>query len=116
MRLRVLSSFRYLLLVFVSLILFLRMNWSSTAQVTTNLGTVASSMQPGTWAELTNMNGWKMGAGYVIDERDGTNVNILVFADKAVWDPVNRRLLFQGGPHQGTSRAVQYDEQTNAWT
>src|SRR5262245_6403399 len=83
-----------------------------------NLATLASSLQPGQWGELTGMNGWVVNGGFVIDNQDGSNANIVGpgYTDKAVWDSVNRRLLFQGSPHAGTARAVQYDSDSNTWS
>src|SRR5262249_39809937 len=102
----------------VGLCLLLQNVKSSRAAGETNLGGVASSMQPGTWVELTGMTGFRSGEGSIFDDQTGSNFrSILEFADKAVWDTVSKQVLYYGGSHGGTvQRFVQYDDAANAWS
>ncbi|MFZ5469580.1 MAG: fibronectin type III domain-containing protein [Myxococcota bacterium] len=84
----------------------------------TPLGTLAASMQPGTWAKLET-NDFQGGAIFKSVD-DGS---ILEFTNEAQWDPVGRR-VFIIGTARGNSAAygvrnqkwVQYSEATNSWT
>ena len=84
------------------------------------LADLAASMQPGTFAELTNMSGWNSGG--ILNPLDVSGCQsgdyITQYAEKAGWDPVNGRLLFIGQTHGNcyAGRFVIYTESTNAWT
>src|SRR5215813_1335722 len=71
---------------------------SSRAVSGTSLSDLASSMAPGTWKEVTDMSGFKIGQGYIVDDQTASHQrSILEFSDKAVWDAVSKRFLFYGG-------------------
>jgi hypothetical protein len=83
------------------------------------LGNLAASMQPGTFAELTGMNGWDAG-GILVPTDLGCSANdyITQYAEKAAWDPVGQRLLFVGHTHGNCygGRFVLFNEATNTWS
>jgi hypothetical protein len=75
-----------------------------------SLATLATSMAPGSWAQLQTNN-----IGPVLAQGASTG-NILPFAMSGAWDSVGKRMHFLGGDHGGTfSRQVYYDAATNAW-
>jgi hypothetical protein len=98
--------------------LFFRDIRTSGAIEETRLGTLVSSMQPGTWAELTDTMGFKAGRGYILDDETGNSTtSILEFADKAVWDTAGKRFLFYGAAHGFVpNKFVQYDEASDSWS
>src|SRR5262245_6153169 len=108
---------KYVITSLVGVCLLLQ-NVQSTRATGTNLSDVAMSMQPGTWVELTGMNGFKVGAGYILDDQTGGDFrSILEFADKAVWDTVSKEVLYYGASHDWTvQRFIQYDESSNTWS
>jgi hypothetical protein len=79
----------------------------------TSLSVLASSMQPGTWAQLQTNN-----IGPVLGQGD-FSLNVLPYADRGAWYAVGKRFWFVGGDHTGQpfspSRQVYYDEATNTW-
>jgi hypothetical protein len=77
--------------------------WSPGAGATV-LGDTVAAMAPGTWRVITPEN---IG---VLDS------NTTVYGDKAVWDPISRKLLFMGSYHAATVRFFIYDEADNSWT
>jgi hypothetical protein len=87
--------------------------------VGTSLSTLAASMQPGSWAELTPMSNWNSGG--ILSPTDlgcSSSDYITQYADKAAWDPIDNRLMFVGQAHGNCygGRFVLYTESTNAWT
>jgi hypothetical protein len=83
------------------------------------LASLASSMQPGTFAELTGMNGWNNGSVLVPTEFGCTPGDYITqYAEKAGWDPVSDRVLFVGQSHGNCygGRFVIYTEATNTWS
>lgn len=92
-------------------------SYAATAQST--LGSLATGMAPGTWAQLDtsiNINSTltEIGTG-------GTSGFMMEFCDKGVWDPIGKRLYIIGSDHNGGSRTmnarfVMYDDATNTWT
>jgi hypothetical protein len=101
---------------------------SQASAAQTALGTRAASLQPGYWTEVPT-NGFT----YSLIAPDGDDT-VLAYANHAVWDPVNKELLFFGGEHIdpsksgcGTSmwddtcadranRFLRYIDSTNTWT
>jgi len=75
-------------------------------------------MQPGTWGELVNMNGFNNGA--VLAPPNGGS--LLEYTNRASWNPFNKTLMILGGAHTSSStgcnetRFVKYTESTNTWT
>jgi hypothetical protein len=65
------------------------------------LSDLAASMTPGQWQELTPMTGWNNGVGIIEDPTSNLNT-IISFTDKAIWDPVTKKLFIWGQSH-GTS-------------
>lgn len=79
----------------------------------TTAGSLAASMQPGTWAELTTSN-----ISATLAKTGGSSNVILAYADTAVWDPASQRFFFVGGDHGPSSscpRFVSFTESTNTW-
>lgn len=73
----------------------------------TALGKLASRMEPGTWAELKTV-------GYT-PELLG-NRDILIYSDKAVWDPRSQQVLFIGQDHlRPPPRFITYSAANNTW-
>jgi hypothetical protein len=70
----------------------------------TVLSDTVTAMAPGTWAIITPNN------------TSVLNSNNTVYADRAVWDTVNRKFVFTGAYHADTLRTYVYDEITNSWT
>jgi hypothetical protein len=64
-------------------------------------------MKPGTWAELKT-------EGYTRELLGGHDM--LVYADRAVWDPRSRQVLFIGQDHlRPPPRFIVYQAETNRW-
>src|SRR5262249_35100116 len=73
----------------------------------TELGKLAAAMKPGTWAELKT-------EGYTRELLGGHD--ILVYADRAVWDPRSRQVLFLGQDHlRPPPRFIAYQAAVNRW-
>ena len=99
------------------IIVFLAIFFISQNARATVLGDLAASMQPGDWAEVTNMNGFNVGNGDMFGSQQGTMLSILEYCDKAVWDPIGKQFLFLGAAHSGGERRfVRYDDATNTWS
>jgi hypothetical protein len=80
---------------------------AATGAAKTELAKVAAAMKPGTWAELKT-------EGYTT-ELLGKH-DILVYSDRAVWDPNSRQVLFIGQDHlRPPPRFIVYHEKTNRW-
>lgn len=84
------------------------------------LGDLAASMQPGSFAQLTPMTGWNSGSVLSPLSMAGCTSGDYVtsYADKAAWDPTQRRVLFLGQAHGQCygGEFVIYDDATNAWS
>ena len=86
----------------------------------TALSDVAGSMQPGTFAELPSMSGWNSGS--ILNPLDvsgcTTGDYITQYAEKAPWDPVNKRMVFVGQTHGScyAGRFVMYSDSSNSWS
>ena len=76
------------------------------------LGDLATSMAPGTWAQLET-NGLTPALLQV--SRPTMIYNVLEYQNSGVWDPTSRQVLFVGGPHDGLGKFITYDEATNTW-
>jgi hypothetical protein len=71
------------------------------------LGKLAAAMKPGTWAELKT-------EGYSRELLGGHD--ILVYSDRAVWDPRSRQVLFIGQDHlRPPPRFIAYRAAANRW-
>ncbi len=98
------------------LILMITVLTAITVQAQSPLATLANSMQPGTWAELTTNN---FNSGAVL--RPPRNGSLLEFSDKAgSWNPVNKTIMVLGGSHStgGTGFSTlfaRYTESANDW-
>jgi hypothetical protein len=91
---------------------FLIMGDSAFGDVTaagpeTELAKLAATMKPGSWAELKTK-------GYTQELLGGHD--ILVYSDKAVWDPTSQQVLFVGQDHlKPPPRFIVYSAKTNSW-
>jgi len=86
----------------------------------TNLSDAASALAPGTFVELTGMNGLNNGAIFEpVGCAPGAGPDITEYANKAVWNPVSKRFQFAGISHVpcggDNARAVYYDDASNTW-
>jgi hypothetical protein len=92
----------------------------------TSLPGLADSMSRGTFAELVDTNGWNNGTVMLgTNPACGQSDFMTEYANKAVWNPVAKRVQFVGYPHgpegcgNGTANAggfVVYDLATNTWS
>jgi hypothetical protein len=74
------------------------------------LSDAAATLAPGTWKQLpTN------GASIIVKSNGG---DILEYANKGGWNPLNNRAYYCGASHHDSFVAdcVQYDEATNSWS
>jgi hypothetical protein len=82
------------------------------------LSDAANSMQPGTFAQVTGMNGWNAGA--ILSPGGGctTSDYITQFADKAAWDPVGQHVYFVGQTHGSCygGEFVEYTDSNSTWS
>ena len=95
-------------------------------QSPSSLATLAASMNPGTFAEMTNasMVGWDNGKILYAKSPDpdkpcGASGDYLTqYQDKAWWNPVSKSLGFIGASHGYCGRAdfVNYKDAGNAWS
>ena len=74
----------------------------------TELGKLAASMKPGTWAELSTR-------GYTAELLKVQNHHILEYTGAAAWDPTSRQVLFVGQGHYSALKFISYDAAANAW-
>ena len=81
----------------------------------TAIGTLAESMQPGEWAELTTINVDVLSAPGA-----GASHSIHEYTTGGAWDPNNKVLYFIGSsdPHiaDGDGKFITYSAATNTWT
>src|SRR5262245_57782697 len=83
----------------------------AATQAPTALASLAASMAPGTFAELTS-NGFNAAL-----LQDGTASDYITqYTDEAVWDSRTRQLIFSGQSHRGIGKIIAYKESTNQWT
>ncbi len=105
--------------LWLGLILFSSL-WPKAVLAST-LSTLAASLSPGQFAEITGMIGFSGGA--IMTPTPGCTVFqdvITQFTNKAVWNPVTNKFQFVGAPHGGVScginKMVIYDDATNTWS
>jgi hypothetical protein len=80
---------------------------ATAAEPATELGKVAAGMKAGSWAELKT-------EGY--NRELLGNQDILVYSDRAAWDPRSEQVLFVGQDHlKPPPRFITYSAKTNAW-
>jgi hypothetical protein len=83
-----------------------------------SLSTLAASMQPGTWAQLTT-NGFN--AGDVLRPANCTGSS-LEYMDRGSWNPVNKTVMILGASHpngtcSGSSNVfASYSDASNSWS
>jgi hypothetical protein len=76
------------------------------------LSTLAASMQPKAWAQLTTT-----GLSTALGGYSGCSTSPLEYADNAVWDPVHKKFYFLGAPHYCWPwKFLIYDEAANQWS
>ena len=91
---------------------------TATPAAASEIGDLAASMAPGTWAELVTLD---LNGG-ILEDVGGHH--ILQYADDARWDPVGGRVLFLGQGHSSnwdddpttTARFIAYGAAANSWT
>jgi len=73
------------------------------------MATLAASMAPGTWAQLTTTD--------IVPTLSATGASggIFGYNEDAVWDPGTRQFFFVGGDHNDIARFVSYSDDTNTW-
>jgi hypothetical protein len=86
----------------------------------TALSDLAASMQPGTFAQLSGMINWNNGGILNPLSVAGctTGDYITSYADKAPWDPLNKRLMFVGATHGNcyAGQFVLYTDSNSTWS
>jgi len=104
---KILISPVFIVLIFV----FVLIPWKTNA---TALGDLAVSMAPGTWAKL-NTNGF---TNSLLMDAGGAH-HILQYTEDALWNPINKEILFIGSGHPGDpnvlGKFIRYRENTNSW-
>src|SRR6476620_9966195 len=106
-------------ILFLSALLIQSTRTTQAQSGSNRLAAIAASMQPGTFALLNQEND---GSGYNRNLIDGMSPaglgvgSIFGFAQKAVYDPVQDRVHFSGGAHDGQTETIHYDVATNRWT
>jgi hypothetical protein len=73
-----------------------------------DLGKLAASMKPGSWAELKT-------DGYTADLLKAQNHHILEYTGAATWDPTSQQVLFVGQGHYSALKFITYSAKANAW-
>jgi hypothetical protein len=82
-----------------------------SSQAASALQTLATSLQPGQWAEFTTNNiGPTLGPTF-----GGSTQNVLAESPEMVWDPLTQKVLFFGGDHCDIAQFITYDAATNTW-
>src|SRR5262245_757435 len=76
---------------------------------TTEMGKLAASMKPGTWAELKTKNIVETLAS------DGASGALFGYSEDGAWDPKTRQWFYIGGDHNGIAEFVCYSADTNTW-
>jgi hypothetical protein len=74
----------------------------------TELGKLAASMKPGTWAELKT-------EGYTAELLKVQGHHILEYTGAAAWDPASQQVLFVGQGHYSALKFISYGAAANAW-
>ncbi len=74
-----------------------------------SLSSLAASMAPGTWAELSTN-------GYTRSLLSTGSVDLVInYANKGVWDAVKKEVRFAGKGHQESRKFIIYQESNNTW-
>jgi hypothetical protein len=74
----------------------------------TELGKLAESMKPGTWAELKTTD-------FTAELLQVQSHHILEYTDTAVWDPKSQQVLFVGQGHYSAVKFITYSAANNTW-
>jgi len=83
------------------------------ASKATTLSDLAAAVQPGQWRVLSSNNdGSGLSGGMLAVE---SPANILQFADKGLWNPNTRQVLFFGEGHLASMKFISYTEATHNW-
>jgi hypothetical protein len=90
--------------------------WLNTPCPGTALGSLAASMTPNSWAELTNTSGFNGGTIFTRCVHSS-----LAYCNEAVWDSVDKRVYFIGSGHGDWSSSnciafIQYNDATDTWS
>lgn len=105
------SKSTYWVIFFLSIGLFLTTPRLSSAG--TAMGDLATSMEPGTWAELSTLNI----STALVDLATGGVGHILPYAEGMRWDPITKKVYLINSDDPGDGRRfVTYSELTNTWS
>jgi len=97
----------------ISLFGSLMMLWAPLVAYATALSDLAAAIQPGQWRILnSDGDGSGFSGGLLAVEPPA---NILQFADKGLWNPNTRQVLFFGEGHLSSMKFISYTEGTNRW-
>ena len=82
------------------------------------LDTLAASMSPGTWAQLSASALNVLGT---LGSNGGVGGNMIPYSNQAVWDPITKAIRYCGNDHHGgtpgyTVMEVQYLAASNTWS
>ena len=79
------------------------------ASAISEMGKLAASMAPGTWAELKTKN--------IVETigSDGAGGALFGYSEGGAWDPATRQFLYVGGDHNGVAEFISYSADTNTW-
>lgn len=83
------------------------------------LSDAAAAMQPGTFAQVTGMSNWNNGGILSPTDMGCTSGDYITqYAEKAPWDPVNKRMMFVGATHGNcyAGRFVIYTDSNSTWS
>lgn len=86
---------------------------ASSVSSATTLSDLAAATQPGEWRTLsTDSDGSGFSGNLLAVEPPA---NILQFADKGMWNPSTRQMLFMGEGHIASMKYISYSEATHRW-
>src|SRR6185503_11043583 len=96
--------------VLLALVVVLHFGGTLPAQEgATELGKLAASMAPGSWAELKTLKMVEtLGS-------DGVSGALFGYSEDGAWDPATRQFLYLGGDHNGIAEFVSHSADTNTW-
>lgn len=77
------------------------------------LAAAAESLEPGQWMTFNTHNDGSGFSGDLLAVEPPAN--ILQYADKGMWDPNARRLLFMGEGHYASFKYISYDDASDQW-
>jgi hypothetical protein len=81
--------------------------------VATTLSELAEATQPGEWRTLSTHNDGSGFSGDLLAVEPPAN--ILQYADKGMWNPNTRQVLFMGEGHNASAKFISYTETTHRW-